>query len=70
MTLPNRPDFFSEFDPKILRTPYPKKKVTNATMTPIRIDIGATSSRKTDTRMLAIQYKGMAIPRCPFRRWE
>jgi hypothetical protein len=39
----------------MLRMPYPKKKVTKATMPPIWIDRGAaTNSRKTNTKIRAI----------------
>jgi hypothetical protein len=56
---------------KMLRIPNPKKKVTSATMLPIRIAKGAAiSSRKTDTKMTAIQYNGIVTPGCSIWRWE
>jgi hypothetical protein len=47
----------------MLRTPNPKKKVVSATTPPICIAKGAAiSSRKTDTKTMAIKYRGMATP--------
>jgi hypothetical protein len=62
--LPIRSDLFSEFDLKMLRMPYPTKKVTKATMPPILIDRGATTnSRKTNTKM-AIKYGAAGMAPC------